>query len=55
VESGEQRWHRIGIVNVRAIVTVVHTYLPEGPDDTIRIIFARSADAHERKLYAEAL
>ena len=29
VEGGEERWHAIGIVNGRAIVTVVHTYLPE--------------------------
>jgi len=53
VEGGEERWHAIGLVTGRAMVTVVHTYRPEGPDDIIRIVSARRADAQERKLYAE--
>lgn len=54
-EDGEERWHAIGILDGKAMVTVVHSYWPEGSDEIIRIISARSADAQERKLYAEAL
>ena len=55
VEGGEERWHAIGAVGGRAIVTVVHTYRPEGSDEIIRIVSARRADPQERKQYVEAL
>ena len=55
VEDGEERWHAIGAVDGRAIVTVVHTYRPEGSGEIIRIVSARRADAQERKQYARAL
>jgi uncharacterized DUF497 family protein len=32
-EAGEERRHAIGAVDGRAIVTVVHTYRPEGSDE----------------------
>ena len=55
VEAGEERWHAIGVLDGRVMVTVVHTYRLAGPDDVVRIVSARRADAQERKLYAEAL
>jgi len=55
VEDGEERWHAIGVVDERAVVTVVHTYRSKGADEIIRIISARRADADERKQYARTL
>ena len=55
VENGEERWHAIGVLDGTSTITVVHTYRPEGPDEIIRIVSARRADAQERKQYAEAL
>jgi uncharacterized DUF497 family protein len=55
VEDGEERWHAIGLLDGRVMVTVVHTYRPAGADEIIRIVSARRADAQERKQYAEAL
>lgn len=55
VDDGEERWHAIGAVDGRAIITVVHTYRPEGSDEIIRIVSARRADPQERKQYVEAL
>lgn len=55
IQGGEQRWHAIGTVMGAVIMTVVHTYREEGSDEVIRIISARRATPHERKLYVEAL
>ena len=55
VVDQEERWHAIGVLDGRAMVTVVHTYRPEGSEEIIRIVSARRADAQERKQYAEAL
>jgi hypothetical protein len=55
VEDGEERWHAIGVLDGKAMVTVVHTYGPAGSDEIIRIVSARRADAQERKQHAEAL
>lgn len=46
----EQRWHAIGSVENLIILVVAHTYR----GDVIRIISARPASSHERRLYAEA-
>jgi uncharacterized DUF497 family protein len=48
--DGEQRWHAIGSVENLIILVVVYTYR----DEAIRIISARPASSHERRLYAEA-
>lgn len=55
VEDGEERWHATGVLDGKAIVTVVHTDRPEGSDEIIRIVSAGRADTQERKQYAEAL
>jgi hypothetical protein len=51
----EQRWHAIGSVEGAIILVVVHTYREKPSDDVIRIISARQATSHERKLYAKAI
>jgi uncharacterized DUF497 family protein len=55
MEGPEERWYAIGSVEGIVILTVIHTYREEGSDEIIRIISARQASAHERRLYAQAL
>jgi len=55
VIDGEERWHSIGSIEGIITVVVVHTYREEDSDEVIRIISARPATSHERKLYAQAL
>ena len=55
VSDGEQRWHAIGSIENIIVIVVVHTYREEVSDEVIRIISARRATRHERKLYAQAI
>jgi len=55
VTDGEERWHAIGDIGGRLIVTVVHLYRLEGADEMIRIISARRASLEERRIYVETL
>jgi uncharacterized protein len=57
VEKGEERWHAIGSVRgAYLFLTVVHTYAEEEDGEAVvRIISARRATRHERKLYAETI
>jgi uncharacterized DUF497 family protein len=50
----EPRWHAIGFAEGLILLVVVHTYRDAGTDEFIRIISARQATRHERKLYEEA-
>ena len=52
-EDGEQRWHVIGLVGPVALLLVVHTYPDLEDEDRIRIIGARKATHHERRLYEQ--
>jgi uncharacterized DUF497 family protein len=45
------RWHALGLVENLIILVVAHTYRGE----VTRIISARPASSHERRLYAEAI
>jgi len=54
VKGGEERWHAIGSIENIIVIVVVHTYREDGSDEVIRIISARRATRHERKLYAQA-
>ena len=54
VSGGEERWHAIGLVEDIIVIVVVHTYRQDGSDEVIRIISARRATRHERKLYVQA-
>jgi uncharacterized DUF497 family protein len=53
VVAGEQRWHAIGMVEGIVVLVVVHTYCQDESQETIRIVSARRATKHERRLYAE--
>jgi len=53
IESGEQRWHAIGMVGPVATLLVVHANPDAENEDKVRIIGARKATRHERKLYEE--
>jgi uncharacterized protein len=56
VVDGEERWHTIGSVRDSFLfLTVAHTYTEERAEPIVRIISARRATRHERKLYAEAI
>jgi len=54
VSDGEERWHAIGSIEKILVIVVVHMYRQDGSDEVIRIISARRATRHERKLYAQA-
>ena len=53
--EGEERWQAIGAVEDILPLVVVDTYREEEGHEVIRIIPARRATRHERKLYAEAI
>jgi hypothetical protein len=55
VMGGEQRWHAIGMAENLIMLIVAHTYRSEPGGEVIRIISARPASSHERRLYAEAV
>ncbi len=55
VSNGEERWHAIGSVEDLVILVVVHTYEVSGGDEVVRIISARLATRHERRLYVQAI
>jgi uncharacterized protein len=55
VGDGEERWHAIGSIENIIVIVVVHTYREKALYEVIRIISARRATRHERKLYAQAI
>ena len=52
--GGEDRWHAIGSLEGIIVIVVAHTYREDGSEEVIRMISARRATRHERKLYAKA-
>ena len=50
-EDDEERWHGIGSIEGLILLVVVRTYRQVGDDQIIRMISARQATRHERKLY----
>jgi uncharacterized DUF497 family protein len=50
VVEGEERWQTFGAVYGR-IVMVAHTWYEKEGEDVIRLISARSATAHEKRIY----
>jgi uncharacterized DUF497 family protein len=52
IVAAEQRWHAIGAVE-KAVLLVVHVYRmeDENEEEIIRIISAREANKHERRVY----
>jgi uncharacterized DUF497 family protein len=53
-KDGEPRWHALGFADSLILLVVVHTYRETGSTEIIRIISARQATRHERKLYEAA-
>ena len=52
IENGEKRWQTIGVINGIVLILVAHTWFDSGDgDEHIRIISARRASKHERKIY----
>jgi uncharacterized DUF497 family protein len=50
----EERWITVGAIGPGSILLVVHTFYEEHLEQVVRIISARAAESHERKVYAEA-
>ena len=53
VVEGEERWQTMGMVS-GTVLLVAHTYRGETGDEVIRLISARKANAHERRVYAKS-
>jgi uncharacterized DUF497 family protein len=51
--DGEQRWWTVGMAEDVLLLVVVHTVEDEDGDDLIRLISARTANAHERRHYED--
>lgn len=52
--DGEPRWRAVGFAEGLILLVVVHTYSESPTGEIIRIISARQATRHERKLYEAA-
>jgi hypothetical protein len=50
IVEGEKRWQTFGLVD-RTILMVAHTWREEGEEEIIRVISARRADPHEKRIY----
>jgi len=55
VEDGEERWQTLGLAGGIVVLLVAHTYRDEGGEEVIRIISARKATPHERKIYEQGI
>jgi len=57
IENGEQRWQTFGLIGSLLLVMVAHTVAEEQKDgtllETIRVVSARYADSHERRIYED--
>jgi uncharacterized protein len=50
-EQGEERWQTLGRVGGVVVLLLAHTYTEKNDEEKIRIISARKATPHERKIY----
>ncbi|HEV2234331.1 MAG TPA: BrnT family toxin [Terriglobia bacterium] len=50
----EERWITVGAIGPGSVLLVVHTYYEKDNDEVIRIISARAAESHERRVYEQA-
>jgi uncharacterized DUF497 family protein len=55
VYDGEERWLAIGRNGITTVLVAVHTSYDDDGEETIRIISARKATAHERKQYEKSI
>jgi len=51
--DGEERWLAVGKALELHVLVVAHTYRNQTDQEVIRIISARRATSHERRLYEE--
>ncbi len=54
IKEGEERWQTMGIAG-GTVLLVAHADHEESGEDVIRIISARKATPHERKIYEEGV
>jgi uncharacterized DUF497 family protein len=52
--DGEERWITVGAIGTGSILLVVHAFYERQNEEVIRIISARAAESHERRVYEEA-
>jgi uncharacterized DUF497 family protein len=55
IEHGEERWQTLGLAGGIVVLLVAHTYYDEEGEEVIRIISARKATPHERKMYEQGI
>ena len=55
IKDGEERWQTLGVAEGIAVLLVAHVDFEEDGEAAIRIISARKATRHERKLYEEGI
>jgi uncharacterized DUF497 family protein len=55
IEHGEERWQTVGLAGGIVVLLVAHTYYDEDGEEVIRIISARKATPHERKMYEQGI
>jgi uncharacterized protein len=53
VVEEEERWQTLGMES-GTVLLVAHTYRDEARGEVIRLISARKANAHERRVYAKS-
>jgi hypothetical protein len=53
IEGDEERWQTLGLVGGVVVLLVAHLYHEEDGEEVIRMISARKATPHERKIYEE--
>jgi uncharacterized DUF497 family protein len=53
VAAEEERWQTLGLAGGIVILLVAHTWREEHGEEVIRIISARKATPHERRIYEE--
>lgn len=51
--QGEERWQTLGMVGGVLVLLVAHTVYEDEHEEICRIISARKATPHERKVYAQ--
>lgn len=53
ITDGEERWQTLGLAGGVAVIIVAHVEHKTGSEEVIRIISARKATPHERRIYEE--
>jgi uncharacterized protein len=53
VVEGEERWQTMGLIDAATVVVVAHACQQVNAEEMVRIISARKATPHERRVYEE--